>query len=452
MSTNRILIPLDGSDFSSRILSRVQRLFRPEENELILLRVSPLPEGLSAPPPRVFVAGTLTVSEYMSARHVEMARHPIERSHTLVNVEAALQDELRGYARPLESAGYKVVTLVRFGEPAAEIAAAAEEEGVDLVAMATHGRSGIGRLVMGSVAEGVLRRLTIPVLLVRPIQESALSLASGATLARRLAEAKPLRLAVATDGSPHSLLAAQGAFDLAAALQAEVTLLMVASSDGVAARIREALRLDKEAPSEIVPLTGFNYRRLLDRLEGEPIDLLVVGPFADRTATPPFSVGLTVRRLAQFAHMPVLVVKGESASFGRILACTAIGDDQIVEASARLAKALGAEFRLLHVVPLSDEEHAGAEAGVTLPLESVLAGESTQADFLRVTLGRLKELGFDERALEVRCGRVPEAIIEAAREAGHDLIVVGKSSRPDFFLGSIADEVLRYAPRSVLVL
>ena len=56
---------------------------------------------------------------------------------------------------------------VRRGEPAAEIAAAARDAGADLIAMTTHGRSGLGRLLFGSVAESVLRRAEIPVFLMR---------------------------------------------------------------------------------------------------------------------------------------------------------------------------------------------------------------------------------------------------------------------------------------------
>ena len=50
------------------------------------------------------------------------------------------------------------------GDPAAAIARLAEEEGVDLIVMGTHGRTGLTRLLMGSVAEAVVRRAACPVL------------------------------------------------------------------------------------------------------------------------------------------------------------------------------------------------------------------------------------------------------------------------------------------------
>jgi nucleotide-binding universal stress UspA family protein len=56
---------------------------------------------------------------------------------------------------------------VRFGEAVAEILAGAREVGADLIAMTTHGRGGLGRLLFGSVAEAVLRQAETPVFLMR---------------------------------------------------------------------------------------------------------------------------------------------------------------------------------------------------------------------------------------------------------------------------------------------
>jgi nucleotide-binding universal stress UspA family protein len=79
-----------------------------------------------------------------------------------------LETRLRPDVETLERAGFPVRTLVRFGDPAEEIVAVADGEDVDMVVIATHGRSGLRRALMGSVAETVLRRLVIPVMMVRP--------------------------------------------------------------------------------------------------------------------------------------------------------------------------------------------------------------------------------------------------------------------------------------------
>ncbi len=58
-------------------------------------------------------------------------------------------------------------TVVRAGDPAAIIVDRARAEGVDLIALTTHGRTGLRRLLMGSVAEAVLRKSSVPVVLAR---------------------------------------------------------------------------------------------------------------------------------------------------------------------------------------------------------------------------------------------------------------------------------------------
>lgn len=59
-------------------------------------------------------------------------------------------------------------TVMRWGHPAEEIVKAEREFGIDLVVMATHGRTGVAHLVLGSVAERVVRESACPVLTVRP--------------------------------------------------------------------------------------------------------------------------------------------------------------------------------------------------------------------------------------------------------------------------------------------
>ncbi len=59
-------------------------------------------------------------------------------------------------------------TVLRIGNPAEEIIKAEHDYGADLVVMATHGRTGVAHLVLGSVAERVVRESTCPVLTIRP--------------------------------------------------------------------------------------------------------------------------------------------------------------------------------------------------------------------------------------------------------------------------------------------
>jgi nucleotide-binding universal stress UspA family protein len=86
-------------------------------------------------------------------------------------VNVALFEQAESYlervARQMRSAGVKVQTVVRQGAAARQIVAAAKEVDADAIAMATHSRRGVSRLMFGSVAEEVLHSSNLPILLVR---------------------------------------------------------------------------------------------------------------------------------------------------------------------------------------------------------------------------------------------------------------------------------------------
>jgi nucleotide-binding universal stress UspA family protein len=93
--------------------------------------------------------------------------------HQLALRESAEMRDDREYLEArsdaLEAAGIDVECILAGGDPASEIAAAAEREGCDLVAMSTHGHRGVQDLLRGSVANDVRHRLTVPVLMVRGV-------------------------------------------------------------------------------------------------------------------------------------------------------------------------------------------------------------------------------------------------------------------------------------------
>lgn len=82
--------------------------------------------------------------------------------------EAAAGDYVRAKRDQLGERGLNVRSIVAFGAAAEVILRIAKDESADLIAMTTHGRSGIARWVMGSVADKVLRNSRVPLLLVRP--------------------------------------------------------------------------------------------------------------------------------------------------------------------------------------------------------------------------------------------------------------------------------------------
>ena len=139
----RVVVPLDGSPVAEGMLHFIVDIAAPLDMELTLLRV------IRPQPPQVTETSRVVVVEDIQARLAE-AREYL----------APLADELR-------LKGIRVRTAVRRGEPVDEIIAGARDCGADLIAMTTHGRSGLGRLLFGSVAEAVLRRAEIPVFLMR---------------------------------------------------------------------------------------------------------------------------------------------------------------------------------------------------------------------------------------------------------------------------------------------
>jgi len=145
---DRVIVPLDGSPTSEAILPAARAAAAPG-GQLHLLRVVPPPLAAIGvgfgDPAAVFVPP------------------PEDDAAEWARAEAYLQ-RIAAHLAP----GPAVHTLVRRGRTADEIVLAARELGAELIAMSTHGRTGLGLLVMGSVAGEVVRSAQTPVLLVRP--------------------------------------------------------------------------------------------------------------------------------------------------------------------------------------------------------------------------------------------------------------------------------------------
>jgi nucleotide-binding universal stress UspA family protein len=135
-----VLVPLDGSPLAETVLPPILAFAHGLDLEVVLFRVIP-----------VFPPGT-----------PEGARGEIEERSRQLRQEA--EGYLRSVAERLEGrARFRIA--VRRGEAATEIVEAAADEHADLIAMTTHGRSGLSRLLFGSVAEAVLRQAETPIFL-----------------------------------------------------------------------------------------------------------------------------------------------------------------------------------------------------------------------------------------------------------------------------------------------
>jgi nucleotide-binding universal stress UspA family protein len=142
----RIVVPLDGSALSEAVLPALKALLSAREASLLLLYAIPLATGWE-----LGWDGMLPAPE-----DERQARE--EAEGYLGGVAAGLGD----------ADGVEVTWQLRQGDPARAIIGAARAFEADLIAMSTHGYRGVARLVMGSVAEEVVRMADVPVLLVRP--------------------------------------------------------------------------------------------------------------------------------------------------------------------------------------------------------------------------------------------------------------------------------------------
>jgi nucleotide-binding universal stress UspA family protein len=129
--------------------------------------------------------------------------------------ERAAREYLAHVAAPFQAQGRTVRTLVAPGPPASVILGTAEEEQAGLIAIATHGRSGLARFALGSVAEVVLHAANCPLLIVRGARPSLANLT---------------RVLVPLDGTPLAEAGLPLAGELAQALGLAVILVRVATN------------------------------------------------------------------------------------------------------------------------------------------------------------------------------------------------------------------------------
>ncbi|HUX87958.1 MAG TPA: universal stress protein [Chloroflexota bacterium] len=201
----RLLVGLDGSHFAEGALPYAEALARASDALVTLVRVVPnLSEAPQPPPddgepqereasPRVFAALLESPREDRNRRH--------EAEHYLDEIAAHLM-------------GNKVrsETALGFGDPAQFIIDEALARAANLIILGTHGRSGLGRWIYGSVADQVMRHAPVPVLLVP-------------NNSRAWPRTRPPRILVPLDGSPVANEAIGSAKELAELLGAEMTLV-----------------------------------------------------------------------------------------------------------------------------------------------------------------------------------------------------------------------------------
>ncbi len=268
----RILVPLDGSPLAERILPCVERIGRLHASELLPFRAYATEVSGSFGP--VIVNHGPEATEYVE----EVARR------------------LRG--RNLRARG-----LARHGDAASTILEGAAEEGASLIAMSSHGRTGLARWILGSVAEKVVRAATIPVLMVRSFSETA--------------EPAFKRILLPFDGSELAKCAVPHVLALARAFGSQVLLLRVLEQEEVREpaelELRNMVAKFSGDGIECAPLfrTGDPAAEILDAGAAHAADLLAMST-RGRTGSGRWIFGSVTEKVVRAGSLPMLVVPAKN--------------------------------------------------------------------------------------------------------------------------------------------
>lgn len=195
---SKIIVPLDGSELSEQALPYAQMVAK----------------SLSAPIELVEAYDILPATLLGVGNRRELAEQ-LERAS-----RASAETSLAPARRRLEEAGLTVSTVTQRGSAADVISAQAGSDPSALVVMSTHGRGGISRWVIGSVADKVLHTIPNPMLIVRA---NVMGPASPETSLQSVV--------VPLDGSPRSELSLPHAISMATTLSASITVLRVTPSE-----------------------------------------------------------------------------------------------------------------------------------------------------------------------------------------------------------------------------
>ncbi|MGE5850097.1 MAG: universal stress protein [Candidatus Methylomirabilota bacterium] len=307
----RILVPLDGSRLAEAILPDVLELAAQQRAEVVLLRVA-LAHALPA----------------------------VELTEAQVHVVEEAERYLADVEHRLAGRGIRVSNVVRYGRAAEEILDHARTSDIDLIAMSTHGRSGIERVLLGSVAERVLREAPVPVFLRRAAPPAPAG--AGAEVQEARAPVRPHGAASSprpighilcpVDFSPTSYAAMAQAGLLAQRFSADLTVLHVVydpldvtclhiphppeeqlreelireAERTLQAQVRRRLRSLPRAKTAVV--LGMPFREIVRYAQAHGVDLIVMGT-QGLSGLNHLIMGSTAERVVRMAACPVLSIR-----------------------------------------------------------------------------------------------------------------------------------------------
>ena len=238
---------------------------------------------------------------------------------SLKSIQAHAEEQLEHFVRKEHFLGAEVTPHLCTGHAAEEIAKMAEEIGADLIVTATHGRSGLERMMFGGTCDKLLRLSKVPVLAIKHPEHEALDAEGSLSIDKIMCP---------VDFSEFSHSALPVAEELARRFGASITLAHVVNvqydypewtaqtsvnaSEHIAASAKE--NLDKLASkiegieTDVVVETGVPHRTLVDEIENRDIDLVVM-PTHGRRRLSHALLGSVAERVTRGADCPVLTIR-----------------------------------------------------------------------------------------------------------------------------------------------
>ncbi|WP_224448390.1 universal stress protein [Haloprofundus salilacus] len=304
-----ILVPTDGSEAAMRALDHALLLARATDASVHALYVANSePDETSIPPDENETRQYRDVLR----RHGEGVLDSVGERVESIPVETESSVEIESPATNLE-------TALRTGVPHEAILSYADEQRVDLVVMGTHGRSGLRRYLLGSVAERVVRLADCPVMTVHEDDDAPSSYQ---------------RVLVPTDGSDCAEAAAEHAVAVARAFDAEIHALSVVnlaeegglfSAGGIDSafveRLDESARADADAVverareasvrGESTVVHGVPHEEIGEYATANDVDLVVMGTHG-RSGFRRYLLGSVTERVLRTGSTPVLAVRQQS--------------------------------------------------------------------------------------------------------------------------------------------
>lgn len=292
----RVLFPTDFSVYANAVFACLPELKAAGMREVVLLGVvhpSDVPLG------RAFQAETIDKLQWSAEEALNIAR------------------------MALEGKGLRVKTRIEVGSPPSEIVRVAQEENIDLIAMGAQGETAAQELLLGSVANEIVRRATVPVL----IQKFHVVRELGHVKCEHVCAQMFTRVLHPTDFSDCADAAFQIVKRLKSAGTQEVTLLHVQDERAMRNRPAEQIAaFDEEDTRRLermrrdLVLSGLNtrvelrhgipFRETLQVAEQENVNLIVLGSHG-RSAAQEMLAGSTFENVARVSRRPVLVIRRE---------------------------------------------------------------------------------------------------------------------------------------------